>query len=92
MVQQSSTGFSRVQPGFPRELQTCTFWGSRDFKNTTKIPREDTQRDTQRAKRWRESEQKREILGQLSGDPHFSWYDGSNLFGGHQSQVLPQRK
>ena len=32
-----------------RELQTCTFEGS-GASNTTKIPREDTQRETQRAK------------------------------------------
>ena len=32
-----------------RELQTCTFEGS-GASNTTKIPREDTQRDTKRAK------------------------------------------
>ena len=33
-----------------RELQTCTFQGS-GLQNTTKIPREDTQRDTERVKR-----------------------------------------
>ena len=36
-----------------RELQTCTFQGP-CASNTTKIPREDTQRDTERTKRWRE--------------------------------------
>ena len=33
------------------------------FKNTTKIQREDTQRDTKRAKRWREREEKERNFG-----------------------------
>ena len=46
--------------------QTCTFLGS-GASNTTKIQREDTQRDTKRAKRWREWEEKKsEILGGLA--------------------------
>ena len=45
-----------------RELQTRTLKGS-GASNTTKIPREDTQRDTKRAKWWRKREKKREILG-----------------------------
>ena len=40
-----------------RELQTCTFQGP-CASNTTKIPREDPQRDTMRRKRWREREKK----------------------------------
>ena len=59
---------ARVDPGrgshtTARELQTCTFQGP-GASNTTKIQREDTQRDTMRAKRWRETKKKkRKILG-----------------------------
>ena len=47
--------------------------GSWRFKNTTKIPREDTQRDTERAKRWREREEKARNFGPptLRGPPPF---------------------
>ena len=51
----------RGPPGFHTtagELQTCTFEGS-GASNTTKIRREDTQRDTKRAKRWRGKGRKR---------------------------------
>ena len=37
------------------------------FENTTKIQREDTQRDTERAKRWREREEKERNFGRSSG-------------------------
>ena len=45
-----------------RELETCTFQGPCASKNT-KIPREDPQRDTKRAKRWREKEEKARNFG-----------------------------
>ena len=58
---------ARVDPGrgshtTARELQTCTFQGP-GASNTTKIQREDTQRDTMRAKRWREREEKARNFG-----------------------------
>ena len=56
-----------------RELQTRTFTGS-GASNTTKIPRQDTQRDTKRAKSWRERKKKNAILG----SPPF----GAPFFGG----------
>ena len=37
------------------------------FKNTAKIQREDTQRDTERAKRWREREEKERNFGPSGG-------------------------
>ena len=37
------------------------------FENTTKIQREDTQRDTERAKRWREREEKARNFGRSGG-------------------------
>ena len=40
------------------------------FENTTKIPREDTQRDTKRAKMGAGEEKKREILGPHPLGPH----------------------
>ena len=46
--------------------QTCTFQGP-CASNTTKIPREDTQRDTERAKWWREREEKERNSGRSGG-------------------------
>ena len=55
----------RFPPGFhttTRELQTRTLKGS-GASNTTKIPREDTQRERKKKRKWgREREKKREIL------------------------------
>ena len=42
--------------------QTCTFQGPGP-SNTTKIQREDTQRDTERVKRWRERDRKARNVG-----------------------------
>ena len=60
-------------PGFhttARELQTCTFQCT-CASNTTKIPREDTQRDTKRAKRWWERGKKTRNFGLLyPSGPH----------------------
>ena len=66
-------GLSCASPGGPvwwgrrgfttaRELQTCTFQGS-ILQNTTKIPRENPQRDTETAKWWREREEKARNFG-----------------------------
>ena len=52
----SSLGPPGLAHDSPR-AQTCTFQGT-CASNTTKIPREDTQRDTETAKRWREREEK----------------------------------
>ena len=72
-----------------QEPQTYTIEGS-GASNTTKIPREDTQRDTKRAKRWRDREKKREILGlpTLRG-PTFFWVWGRHPSGPHPLGLHP---
>ena len=53
----SVSGSSCASPGGPVPA----------FKNTTRIQREDTQRDTKRAKRWREREEKERNFGRSGG-------------------------
>ena len=60
-----SGGAAGVSHDSPR-AQTCTFQGS-GLQNTTKIQREDTQRDTETAKRWREREEKERNFGRSGG-------------------------
>ena len=90
---QSRRGFTR-QPESPN----VHISGSRRFKNTTKFPREDTQRDTERAKWEREREKKARNFGHptfagltLRGPtlrgPMFLGL-GAHLSGLHPSEVL----
>ncbi len=60
-----SGGAAGVSHDSPR-AQTCTFQGS-GLQNTTKIQREDTQRETETAKRWREREEKERNFGRSGG-------------------------
>ena len=68
-----------------RELQTCTFHAP-GASNTTKIPREDPQRDTKRAKWWQEREKKSaKFWASHPSGPHpsgpFFWFGPPTLRG-----------
>ena len=61
------------------------------FKNTTKIQREDTQRDTERAKRWREREEKKRNFGRPSGGGSSGGGVRRKVVQGSPNQQQPQQ-
>ena len=79
----------KLQRLWAREPQTRTFEGS-GASNTTKIPREDTQRETKRARMGAGEEKKREILGPPQiGAPPFGAPPRAPPFGAHPSGPHP---
>ena len=61
------------------------------LQNTTKIPREDPQRDTERAKRWREREEKERNFGQSGGRVRWRGGPAEEVVQGSPNQQQPQQ-